>query len=625
MDTSAYQKITINQFKGLYKRGLPDNCPQDHAICCENLSFNKRGEALTRDGMIASENCGHDVARMFLAVTSNGDFLLTLDELGNIYQNNDPAPIFSAPNVIDFSALNLAGFTYILPIVAPGNTPPNLQVWDGILPTSRDAAGNKPAGIMVASDGAAGDIDVGTYQIAVSYITNTGFTTPPSLLTTYNAPGNKQIDLSNIPTGGPEVIARQILITRSNELELFFIGESEGGFINDNVTTATILDFFDTDLSISADYLNDLYEKIPGAIISGNLIYYHSRLCITNNTEVVKVSRVQDQESINQVDGLLQFPCEGGQGIYGLCTQQDVLYATSFPGIFMAEDNTLEPAFWPITLIDGGVGSFGPGIGTLSGTTNALSSRQTFLISDRNGIYAFNGRVEGAALTWKIDDIWKQINFEQAQKITLLIDIFHDIFYVIAPVGDATLPSILLMADYSEGLDWQNIKWCYWTFPYDVISATIINFTGNLEPGTGGYFLRIAFQGSPQDNFIYAIKPGQTSDQGSMINSYYTTYLSTVEEGTVNIFRNTRFRAEGIGPLALQLNVQNFNASFLISPPNLTLSLTNPADLDRQINFVAEKMALTFGVDTVSGNPGDLFKIARVDIFGKRQFMSRPQ
>src|ERR1700743_226064 len=102
MDTSAYSKITINQFKGLYKRGLPDNCPQDHAICCENLSFNKRGECLTRDGMIASENCGHDIVRMFLSVTGHnffgsGDILLTLDTSGNIYQESNPSPIFSYP------------------------------------------------------------------------------------------------------------------------------------------------------------------------------------------------------------------------------------------------------------------------------------------------------------------------------------------------------------------------------------------------------------------------------------------------------------------------------------------------------------------------------------------------
>lgn len=608
---------------------MPDNCPQDHAICCENVSFTKPGEVLQRDGMIVSENVGHNVVRMFLAVTSHGDFLLTCDGSGNVYSNDNSTPIFSNSGLTDFTCLNLAGRTYILPIVPFSDNPPNLQVWDGIATTTRDAAGNPPTTSFSAADGSAGEVNVGVYQIAVSFITDSGFTTPPGpnagtfTAIVYTAPGNKKIDLSGLPIGGPEVIARQILITQANELEFFFIGESEGGLINDNTTTTTTLDFFDTDLSISADYLFDLYPKIPGAHFSGELLYYHSRLCCIIDSPVIKVSRVQDQESINMVDGLIQVATEGGQNVYGMCQQLDVLYTTAFPGIWMIEDNTLEPTFWPITLIDGGVGSLPSGIGTLSGTTSALSSGQTFLISDREGIYKFNGAVSHPSLTYKIKDLWDTVNFNQPQVISIFIDIFQDRFFVLAPVADGNLPGMLLMADYSEGLDAQNIKWSFWTFPYDVISGNIFNFDGNLEPGAGGYYLRLAFQGNNQ--FIYAIKPGLNTDQGLAINSYYTTYLGTAESGAVNQFRALQLRADGTGNLALELNAQDFNPAFLVAPPALALSNTSSFDILRQINFQNEKMAVTFGADLVNGTPGDNWKVQRLDIFGRRQFRSRYQ
>lgn len=630
MNLTNYKKDSLTKFMGLYKRGIPDNCPQDHSICNENCNFNKAGEVLTRDGMIASMNAGHPVIRFFLSITTAGGAqLLTLDESGNIYKDSDPTPIFSYGGVIDFSALNLGPYTYILPISAFGGTPANLQVWDGVASVTRDAAGLPPSASFTASDGAAGNVDVGTYQIAVSFVTASGFTTPPGPnsgtfnAVIYNAPGSKKIDLSGLPLGPTGTTARQIIITKANELEFFFLGVSAGGFINDNTTTTTTLDFFDTDLAISADYLFDLMPVIPSSAFSGSLLQYHARLCITNQTAVVKASRVQDQESFNMVDGLIQCPTEGGQAIYGLCQQRDILYCMSFPGIFMAEDNTLEPSFWPITLIDGGVGSFGPGIGSLSGTTNALSSREIFLLCDRNGLFKFNGSVDAVALTWKIDDIWKSINFNVAEKISCIVDIFHDILYVIAPIGNGTLPGIMLMGDYSEGLDAMNIKWSFWTFPYTVIAATIINYTGNLEPSTGGYFLRIAFQET--NEFIYAIKPGQTTDQGGLINSYYMSYLSTSDTGSVNIFRNIRARATGSGLIQLTLNAQDFNPTFLKQPPKLLLSETNAQDIDRQINFMNEKMSVTFGVDPVNGTPGDTWALERLDIFAARKFQMRPQ
>lgn len=629
MDLSAFEQNSITQYKGLYKRGLPDECPPDHSICNENCNFQKTGEVRSRDGMVGSEYVGHAVTRQFLSITGTNvqapvAILLTCDGNGHIYQNDNPSPILTAPGLIDFSALNLAGHTYILPINAFSTTPKPLQVWDGVATTTRNAAGLAPSSSFTAGTTGSGNVDAGVYQIAVSFITSTGFITPPSPLVTYTAPGGAEIALSGIPLGPAGTIGRQITITQANQSELFFLGVTDGGLINDNTTTTTTLNFFDTDLAISADYLNDLYQEIPGSFIDGDLLYYHSRLCVINWNTVVLASRVQDPESINMVDGLIQIPVEGGALVYGMFDQNDILYVTGFPGIWSVQDNTLEPAFWPIVLVEGGMGSFANGIGTLSATTNALSLNGIILLADRNGLFSFSGGIARPALTWKIDDLWKQINFSQPEFITTSIDPFTDRLFVIAPVGNGTTPGLLLMGDYSEGLDAKNIKWSMWTFPYTCISAEIYYFQGNLD-ASAYYALRVSFL--EDTDYIYSIpyNAGNTSDAGAQINAYYTCYLAPISLGNVNLYRALRFRAMGSGSLNIELNSQDFNSANQVSPADLTLSNNNAIDLLRQINYMNEKCSVTFGVDQTNGTPNDNWIVTRLDIFGKSRFNSRPQ
>ncbi len=243
MYLDEYEKVTIDKFMGLYKRGLADECPQDHAICCENVTFNKKGEVSSRPGISPSVYLAHDCRRMFLAINKGTlASLLTLDSSGNIYADDDAMPIFSDSSVVDFAAINLFTHTYILPIVA-GGTPPNLQVWDGS-GTTRDAAGLPPDASFSAADGSSGNVALGAYLIAVSFVTDTGFVTPPGpVLTgtftpvTYAAPGGLQIDLSSIPVGPTGTVQRQIFITKANQREYFFVGATNGGLIDDNTTT----------------------------------------------------------------------------------------------------------------------------------------------------------------------------------------------------------------------------------------------------------------------------------------------------------------------------------------------------------------------------------------------------
>lgn len=638
MYLDEYEKITINEFNGLYKRGLADECPKDHAICCENVVFNKRGELSSRPGISPSTYLAHDCRRQFLAINKGtSGALLTLDSSGNLYADDGGSPIFADSGVVDFAAVNLFTHTYILPIVAAGGTPPNLQVWDGS-GTTRDAAGLAPDTTFSVADGSSGKVAPGNYLIAVSYITDTGFTTQPGPKITatftavaYTAPGGDQIDLTGIPTGPTGTIARQLLITKANQSEFFFIGESLGGFIDDNTTTTATLDFFDTDLAISADYLFDLRETIPGSNVTGDLARYHNRLVLVQFSNEVLVSRQSDQESFSTVDGIVSAPGESGtidnlSGIVtGTCQLRDVLYLTQFPGVVSVQDNGGEPSTWDVVRIDGGVGSAGPGIGRVGADKSAESTNEFFLLSDLGGIYLFNGAVERMPLTWKIDDLWKQVNFNSFQNITIYMDPFHQTFYVLVPQTPSDLPNLLLVADYSAGLDWKNIKWTIFTFPFTVSSIALMKYAGNMDGSDVYFYLRLSFYGN---NYIYKTHIGYYDDIGAAINAYYQSYLASPStEGNVNVFRFLRFRGKGFGNINILLDAEDFDPALEVNPPPLQIFDPMSKDMLREINFQKEKMSIGFGTGAFVSSPvvGEYFSISRLDIFVKNSFQGRPQ
>lgn len=616
MQKSDYQQLTIDRFNGLYKRGMADQCPSDHAVCCDNCKFPKPGEVSSRDGVVVSYALNHPVKRGFLASFDDNTLeLITLDYEGNLYRDNDPTPIFTDANLDDFAAINLFNKCFILPL---GTTfpPPNLQVLSEPLATIRDAAGVKPSSAVTAADGAAGKVDVGVHKIAVSYITDTGFITPPNAVpTVYAAPGDLQIDLTNIPvSGASHIVGRKILVTRANEEEFFFV---EGGQIDDNVTTILTLDFYDSDLVISADYLFDLLETIPGGIVSAGLMEYHGCLVSTAEGDLVRVSRSGDPESFNNVNGFIQVPAQrDGNVARSLCKLRDTLYIMKAIGIYAVEDNfSGDPSSWQVHQIDGGAGSYQNAISTITGSQPALSAHEVFTLAHRGGVFAFAGAILDRPLTWKIDDVWQKLTHGREYKICVSQDPFNQTLYVLIPYNGASEPNLLLVGDYSEGLNWKNIKWSMWFFPFTISWISMMNFLDDEGASGYDYYLRL---GASDENNIYKLKLGQTSDYGNAIVAFYQAGFVTPAIGAMNVFRAVQFRARGIGTLDLKLYKQD-----LTGPTSVTgfaLSTNPQMDFLRQINFTHEKLMIWFGVDAVD----EKFQVDRIDIFGKRHFATRP-
>lgn len=612
---TEFEKVEVTEFKGLYKRGIPDETPIDHAICCENNNFHEKGEWSTRAGTGVSLALNHSTRRMFIANTAGTAHLLTLDFTGNIYKDSNGTPIWSDANIIDFQALNLFNRVYILPVTSGAAA--FLLVWDGVNPV-RKAAGFGPATGVTTADGAAGWVDPGVHLFGVSFITDTGFITRPGAetlgvftATSYTAPGGLKVDLSAIPVGGAEVVARIITVTKANETLFFF---APGGLINDNTSTTVTLNFYDTDLLISADYLFDLLEEIPAATIAGALYTFHSRLFEAPGQNFCYVSRPSDPESIDSVDGLITLPNPAYNTIRAFCQLYDTLYLVKGTGISSTFDNADVPSTWVITEVDGTHGGFQNAIATVSVTSPALGENEMFLTCDLGGIFIFNGAMSVIPLTWKVDDIWQLITPSALYNITIMLDPFKQIFYVLIPIQGSTEANLLLVGDYTEGLSPMTIKWTIYTFPFTPCCIALYNYDDGA--GTPMYSLKVATQ---DNTFLFKIEPEFTDDYGVGINSYYQHYLATVDRGSINLFRAIRYRALGSGSLMTTIWPEDLQTS--VGLPNIPLGNAPGKDYFNQLNFMNEKMSVQI---SSGSNPGDLITVQRVDIFAKKKFGARP-
>ena len=633
MSLEEYTKITVDKFMGLYARGLVDDCPSDHSPACANVKFNRKGEVQTRDGYQLSFALGHAVKRMFVATFGHDEnILLTCDGAGHIYRSDTGGVLLSIANMVDFAAINVYSYCLISPIsgVSGANNP--VYIWQNIAGTDtvpiRAAAGLPPSGSFSAVNSAtAGNCDIGVHQFAVSFITNTGYTTQPGpasggvfTAVTVNSTGGLCIDLSGIPTGPAGTVARQILVTQA-DLDVFYYAggqiNSSGliswdGVIPNNTTTAITISFFDTDLAVSADSLFDLLPVIPagnygeaGAMTfyNGRVFYFGGEFCL------VRATNAGSSESIDNVAGFIQIPDQfDGNIVRGTVTLQSILYFTKAFGIYSVTDNGSDPSSWAIFLVDAGVGSSSQGIGTINLTQPALTQNQVALMADFGGIYTFTGSITQPPLTWKIDDLWKNLVATTNITVTLniAIDPYNKLIYVLAA------GTTLLVGDYNDGLDAQNIKWTTYTFPVTPYAVGMMY----IQDGTDFvYAIRLS-----SGNNIYKIEVNSGgNDMGTAINSYYSTYFLSPSLGALNIFRFIQSRVIFTGVLNLLITSQD--SAFTLSPPAFTGGSNPGRDMLREFNFMDEKCSVQIGCN--SGT--NVFLLQRLNVFGKPRFNMRPQ
>lgn len=124
-----------------------------------------------------------------------------------------------------------------------------------------------------------GNVSAGLHQLSVAFITRQGFISQPANPTSFYADGSQLVGLSQIATGPPNVVARLLMFTpaiQSPATTGSFYSLTQAMVINDNTTTAAIVDFQDIVLiaGFQCNYLFTQLELGESAFVIG----YNSRL-----------------------------------------------------------------------------------------------------------------------------------------------------------------------------------------------------------------------------------------------------------------------------------------------------------------------------------------------------------
>lgn len=669
MYLSEYQKVSVDNFMGLYNRESLEDTPPDHASDILNMAFARKREVWTRPGASFSRNLpsGAPIVRMFDAAFDNNTLIpLVCDGAGIIWRLDNVTPLLQINGLIDFAALNMNNHVYIAPMrdpnIAYDPVVDVIYVWTHPNNTIRPAAGLAPPRLTGVGIFSGGNVGPGYYGVAYSYVFDTGYVSPPSptVSTNFLAPAGSVLQAQGIttvlsgqlPTGvvGFLMYATKAQSTIEDAMRAaLYEVETNPDLSNANAD----LDFFDTDLVIlaSADPVNgnipNSMPRLPSANGYGSvaLIKYHNRMIIIGPNIVYDpvtagTTQVQDgrifvshpgaPENFDVDTGylIIQAEFDGNEPRTGF-ELFGVLYICKAVGTFATQDNGNDPNDptnpWIVNVMDGGMGAYHHAVGTITGSQPALSSGPAAFMANRNGLFLFNGQIVRPELSWKIRGIWEKMTVGLEYKTRVAIDIFNDIIYVMmatdlpAPYG----PNLILACDYSLGLDWQNVRWSIYTFPWAVFDIVTAAWSDPIAPSY--YFLRLGSGGT-----IYRLDGATTADEvwqngnydhSVAIHNYYQTAPLVVGNlGSVNIFRFIRYRMAGSGTLFTDTSTQTTfgpKAAINLSPDAYP---GNFRDRGIQINYTNEKIIVRFEMNNVN----DYIKMSRVDVFGKERWPTRP-
>ena len=623
MRLTSHQLDLTTNFMGLWDRGSKGDVPKGHSIACHNVMFDT-GVVKSRSGLIEFFDPTYRITRMFLRRSPSNSHIY-LDDAGGLKIDGDDANIVQINGMTDFSALNLFSRTFITPHDGRrGLENEKVKIEKGGV--VRNAAGpalTARSAISISSGQDTGTVlDVGTHKFAVVGETDTGHLVPPGpkiggtfTPVSYNAPGDKRIDISNIPTGPSYIVKRHLIATKSGLDKYYFV---PGGTINNNTTkNLSQLGFFDTSLIESADYLFDVLEEIPAGV---GIAKFAGRVFVWGfhgeDESLIRVSKIGEPEHFSKVDGFIVVEKDNGGLIQSCVPLREVLYVFKDKGTYYTENNGQSPGSWYVGTLDLGVGTSVRGVSAYE--DKHLVSNDHLLIADRSGILLFDGVIRRPELTWKIEKWWKRINFSKDYQMQLLDDPEDKRLYVILAYKDSDYPDYILYGDYSEGLSAESIKWATWKIaesPDSQIRCAILSKIGNDVKPT---LKVVRNSGSVSNVILCSLSDSSRNDLNDPIDSYYYTNVIGPRDGSVSFFNGIRLTAEAKGEFLL--TVKNEDESRINKIREVLFSSYVESDRLRLFNFVSERASIGFRMNEVD----KYFKVSNLVVFHKVMWATRP-
>lgn len=490
-----HQPITLETFNGLWRKGDPEDTPPDHFSDCNNVSFLGVASFQTRPGVGLHQNVLAplgNIVRMYNYITQDKNTLIVLTyntttNTGSIYHVIDGTtvfgPLLSIVGMTDFAFVAYAGRAYISPFssfltgglnIEKGLQNEFLYVYKGDGTAARKAGANAPTGTIAIANGAAGNTDPGFKLFGVVFETDTGYLSPPAAFNSFTTSAAQSVSFSSIPVSVQAFVTKRHIVATKTIIN--YNGNTTGyiyyfipnAILNDNVTTTLPdISFFDIDLLDDASELLDNFAEIPAG---AGLTLYHNRLILyTTFTDIslAYCSLPGEPEAFDQVDGLIVAPLDGNP-ITNANELRDIFYVNKRNRTLAYSDNGDVPSSWgPPTVIDQAIGAPIHGVATFidSGSTSV----NYLIMASYKGIVVFNGVYALPELSWKIADLWNELDRNEFRKIQFLNDSIGQLLYIVLPTG------ILLVGDYNNGLDPKNIRWTKWEFNFNIRTIALVN------------------------------------------------------------------------------------------------------------------------------------------------------
>ncbi|HTV60381.1 MAG TPA: hypothetical protein VMJ93_16025 [Verrucomicrobiae bacterium] len=260
MSVETFSPLPLNTFGTWITLLDPSDVPPGMSPSCADVAFFPGG-VRTRPGLapqFSPLGGAPQINGLKTYITPNLVLrLLALDSLGNVYKETSPgvlALVSSSvlPNLLLASTTQFGREYMGFSDGTIGQDLPR-QFDDTYFDrVSQVGPGEGPA---VADAADPGSIVAGIHQCSVVFVTRQGYWTIPSPPVSWNAAGNKKVNVTNIPTGPGNVVQRLLAFTASGGASFYHVPATMA--INDNTTTSLELDFSDTILlaGASMDYL----------------------------------------------------------------------------------------------------------------------------------------------------------------------------------------------------------------------------------------------------------------------------------------------------------------------------------------------------------------------------------
>ena len=147
---------------------------------------------------------------------------------------------------------------------------------------------------------------------------------------------------------------------------------------------------------------------------------------------------------------------------------------------FAYSDNGDVPSTWQEEILDQGIGAPVHGIATVLDTGGV--NIDFLVIVDWSGLMLFNGTYAQPELSWKIEDFWRLLPRNEFHHIQVVNDSINKKIWITLPEPYRTM---MLHANYANGMDAKNVRWARWIFDIKAFTIALIE-TDRLIIGTPG-------------------------------------------------------------------------------------------------------------------------------------------